>query len=76
MPTYEYKCGCGHIMTEPRKMAERHMPALCPQCAQGASLIISAPHVPVDGIYSYAPNIGPADKHERWEAMMKEKKDG
>lgn len=52
-------------------MEERHLPALCPQCAQAMTLAVSAPHVPVDGIYSYAPNIGSADAHERKNAKIR-----
>jgi hypothetical protein len=34
------------------------------------------PHVPVDGIYSYAPNIGTAAEHERKNEVIRARQEG
>jgi putative FmdB family regulatory protein len=70
MPLYEYKCADGHTHQRLRKMAERDEPCTCLECDLPAEPIISAPHVPPDGVYSYAPNIGTAKDFERKQAKM------
>jgi len=80
MPIYQYRCKNGHTHDRLRKMDERDNPAQCLQCDADATPIISAPHVPPDGVYSYCPNVGSADTFERKRAkiekMNEAKKDG
>ena len=72
MPTYEYSCeSCSHVHSQIRGMAERNRPATCPVCRSSATLIMSAPHVPTDGVYSYAPNIGSPEAFERKQEAIK-----
>lgn len=70
MPTYEYAHG-EHRTTRFRPMSQRHDPVTC-DCGEPMALIISGAHVPIDGVYSYAPNIGSADTFERRRAEMKD----
>jgi putative FmdB family regulatory protein len=70
-PIYEYRCPCGHVVERLRPMSDRHLPELCPQCAGAALLIISATHAPPDGVYSYAPNIGSPDAHDRKQEIIR-----
>ena len=65
MPTYEYQCPNGHHVERVRPMAFSAEPVTCGECGQDAARIISAPHVPPDGIYSYSPNLGSAAQFER-----------
>ena len=78
-PLYEYKCPNGHIHSRLRKVEQREEPAKCLQCDHDAEVIISAPHLMPDGVYSYAPNIGSAEAFERkqtkMEKMAEHKKD-
>jgi hypothetical protein len=70
---YEYQCPERHITEKMRKIADRHQPVEC-KCGKQASLIISRPHCPPDGIYSYAPNIGDANTFDRRHEMLKQNK--
>lgn len=47
MPTYDYKCGCGHVWEAVRPMAERHAPLRCPECGSEGRLasFTKAPHL-------------------------------
>lgn len=77
MPLYEYRCVAGHLSTDLRRVADRNDPLPCPQCGLYRELLISAPHIVPDGVYSYAPNIGSADAFEqRQEVIRKRKQDG
>ena len=80
MPLYEYKCTNGHVHQRLRRMDERDNPARCIQCDADATPIISAPHVPPDGVYSYCPNVGSMDtfdrKRAKIEKMNEAKRDG
>lgn len=77
MPIYEYACPYGHKSEHLRRVEDRHVGVLCPKCNAPADLIISAPHVEPDGVYSYEPNIGtPANyerKHELHRRQMEER---
>ena len=72
MPLYEYECPEGHIREELRRYEDRERPAYCQTCLKRMERILSAHHQAVDGIYSYAPNVGDQLKHERWEAKIKD----
>ena len=73
MPLFEYRCPNGHIHNRLRKIDERSDPARCLQCDAMTEPIISAPHVPPDGVYSYAPNIGDPNAHDRRNEIIKER---
>lgn len=77
---YQYSDKNGHIAERFRKMDNRHDPLDCSECGEPMHLIISRPHVPPDGVYSYAPNIGSADAFERKRSTIERnrerKKDG
>lgn len=65
MPIYEYRCGSGHIHEDIRAYQHRNRRTHCPRCKRLARLIPSAHHAEVDGIYSYAPNVGSATAFDR-----------
>jgi putative FmdB family regulatory protein len=70
-PLYRYECvdpECGHVHEEIRKYLARRRPAVCPDCGQRAHYIISAHHQAVDGIYSYAANVGNPELVEKGQA--------
>ena len=46
MPTYEYKCPEGHIITALTTIARRHEPQTC-TCGMSADFVISAPTIPM-----------------------------
>lgn len=71
MPLYEYRCAEGHQAECLRKYEARDDPANCETCGAPMRRVISAHHAPVDGIYSYAPNLGTADAFERKRAKMR-----
>lgn len=61
MPIYEYLCSkCNTLTEDLRKMDEREIPAVCPDCGEPARFIISAPRVDLEGITGDFP--GAADK--------------
>ena len=72
-PIYEYRCGSGHTHTRIRRYDDRDDLAHCVVCGEPTERLFPLPHVPPDGIYSYAPNIGSADAFERKEAKIKER---
>lgn len=72
-PLYQYHCAtCGHTETRLRRFEQRFDPLAC-KCGVEMTWLFPLPHVPPDGIYSYAPNIGTADAFERKEAKIKER---
>lgn len=64
MPLYEYRCEAGHVTEQLRRYGARNRAAVCEECGQEARRIPSAHHQAVDGIYSYAPNVGTLSRHE------------
>lgn len=72
MPIYEYRCACGHVTEELRRIGERGTSAACEHCGSTASLVISRTHSPPDGVYSYAPNLGTEESFERKRNAIKE----
>ena len=71
MPVYMYSCGDGHRTERLRSIANRNEPVPC-ACGQNATLVIVGSHVPPDGVYSYAPNIGDAERFEMQRQAMKD----
>jgi putative FmdB family regulatory protein len=65
MPLYEYRCGEGHTAERLRKFDARDDATRCERCGSAMSRVFSAHHAPVDGIYSYAPNLGDPTAFER-----------
>lgn len=73
-PIFEYRCvACRHVQEELRPMVEYRRPGVCQRCGQEAIRIISLPHALPDGLYSYAPNIGDPNTHERRNEIIREK---
>jgi len=62
---YEYECRHGHRREELRKIADRDARADCQTCLEPMTRVMSVPAKRTDGIYSYAPNIGDPNTHER-----------
>lgn len=74
MPLWEFECEDGHRADRLRSIATRDDPIVC-SCGKPARRVeISAAHVPPDGVYSYAPNIGDPERFERQRAAMREGK--
>lgn len=71
MPTYQYRCPAGHLNERFRPMTFAAEPVTCATCGADAARIMSAPHVPPDGVYSYAPNVGSEAAFERKRAALK-----
>lgn len=71
MPTYDWKCPEGHVTTAIVRWDERDNPVPCQACGAPTERQFPAPHVPVDGVYSYAENIGSAAAFERKQAKMR-----
>ena len=73
MPIYEYACpnGCVAEHLRPYEKRDGRVP---PCMAHGKRMkrIPSAHHAEVDGIYSYAPNIGSAARYERQQQAMRD----
>ena len=74
-PLYEYVCQNGHTTTALRAFRERANPLGCDECGGIMDPVISLPAKRTDGIYSYAPNIGNPDKHERWQHDIAKKRE-
>lgn len=72
MPIYEYRCPDGHLHEDVRAYENRNKRARCPRCKRLARRIFSAHHAEVDGIYSYAPNVGNPDRYERQQQAMRD----
>lgn len=65
MPRYDYRCGEGHVTTVFRSYEYRERPTPCERCGRSAVYQFPLTHRQPDGIYSYAPNIGNPNDHER-----------
>lgn len=72
MAIYEYQCSTGHISERIRKYEQRDDTVLCDTCQGPTTRIVSLPHCPPDGVYSYAPNIGSANAFEKRRQAMKD----
>jgi putative FmdB family regulatory protein len=73
-PTYEYRCeACARRQEELRPMGVRDLPGVCLQCGHETRRILSMPHVLPDGVYSYSPNIGDPNTHERRNQIIRDK---
>lgn len=69
MPMYEYLCStCNTLVEELRKMDEREIPAVCPNCDSDARFIISAPRIDLEGISGDFPGA-----YDRWEKKRMQK---
>lgn len=72
MPLWDFACENGHTAERLRRIGERDAPLAC-HCGQPMTRVeISLSHVPPDGIYSYAPNIGDPERFERQRAAIKD----
>ena len=76
MPIYEYLCPNGHTVEIIRRYPDRDEPVDCLECGEPTHRLPPMPHVPVDGIYSYAPNVGTAREHERKNAVIEARREG
>jgi putative FmdB family regulatory protein len=75
MPLYDYQCEAGHTMEALRRYDQRDDAPTC-SCGKAMRRTVSRTHVPPDGVYSYAPNMGDANAFERrHEALRKERSD-
>lgn len=69
MPIYEYFCPvCDVKVEELRKMDEREIPAVCPDCNGAAKFTISAPRASLEGITGDFPGA-----YDHWEKIRKQK---
>ena len=73
MPIYEYACQNGCVAEHLRSYDDRDK-RVPPCMAHGKRMrrIPSAHHAEVDGIYSYAPNVGSPDRYERQQQAMRD----
>jgi hypothetical protein len=70
-PIYEYSCG-QHTHEVIRAFDRRDDPWACLTCEQPMQrLEVSRTHVPPDGVYSYAPNLGDPERFERQREAIK-----
>jgi hypothetical protein len=74
-PLYDFRCANGHTHQRLRSYEGRDEPAKCLLCDAPTERLFPLPHVPPDGIYSYAPNIGSAEAFERKEAKIREREE-
>ena len=65
MPLYEYRCVSGHVTECLRRYDDRDEALDCLECGGRTKRIVSAHHRQPDGIYSFEPNVGNPDAHER-----------
>lgn len=65
MPMWDYTCANGHTEEHVRSIPERDAPFACACGASMRRVEIARAHVPPDGVYSYAPNIGDPERFER-----------
>ena len=72
MPIYEYRCPNGHLTEELRSFKDRNRRVKCDRCGRVAKRIPSAHHAEIDGIYSYAPNVGTEGAFERKRQAIRE----
>jgi hypothetical protein len=72
MPLYEYSCEHGHQHEVIRSYDRRDDAWGCLDCgAPMQRLEVSRSHVPPDGVYSYAPNVGDPERFERQREAIK-----
>ena len=72
MPLYDYQCANAHRHEVIRTYDRRDDPWPCLTCGEPMARIWSAAHVPPDGVYSYAPNVGDAERFERQRAAIRD----
>lgn len=72
MPLYDFTCENGHAHEVIRSYDRRDEPWPCLTCAAPMRRVWSAPHVPPDGVYSYAPNVGDPERFERQRQAIKD----
>jgi putative FmdB family regulatory protein len=73
VPIFEYECPEHHRHEVIRSFANRDTPWGCLTCGGTMSrLEVSVSHVPPDGVYSYAPNIGDPERFERQRQAIKD----
>lgn len=70
-PTYEYRCGDGHVSDRRCRYEDRPKTIACHRCGRRARPIISLSGVEPDGVHSYAPNIGDPVRFERQQEAIK-----
>ena len=58
MPTYDYKCECGHVFRKLRPMSESSEPADCPKCGKSAKKTLTAPNL-APSISNWSPHWSP-----------------
>lgn len=71
MPLYEFRCTQGHAEERLRRYENRDEPLTC-VCGLAMQRVFSRAHCAPDGVYSYAPNIGDADRFERQRQAIKD----
>ena|SRR5436190_22857995 len=72
MPIFEYSCPNSHTHEVIRSYALRDTPWPCLDCGGPMTrLEVSRTHVPPDGVYSYAPNLGDPERFERQREAIK-----
>jgi putative FmdB family regulatory protein len=75
MPIYEFACAEGHVSDLIRHYDRRNDPVACLTCGAATTRReVSASHVPPDGMYSYAPNLGSAEQFEQRRVAQREGK--
>lgn len=70
-PIYEYECANAHVHEVIRSYDRRDEAWGCLDCGEPMSRVWSTAHVPPDGVYSYAPNLGDPERFERQRAAIK-----
>lgn len=71
MPFYDWQCpDCALTREVFSRVADRNAETRC-TCGHLMHRTIAAPHVPVDGVYSYAPNAGSLAHFERNEPVLR-----
>jgi hypothetical protein len=72
MALYEYACTNGHKVERlVMRFEDADRPRRCTTCQKPLTRLVSVPHSPPDGVYSYAPNVGDADRFERQREAIK-----
>lgn len=71
MPLYDFKCANGHTTELVVSYEKRDDPAFCSLCGDASTRQFPLPHVPPDGVYSYAPNVGCPERFERQRHAIK-----
>jgi hypothetical protein len=71
MPLYDFECPNGHRHEVIRSYDRRDESWPCLTCEGPMARIWSAAHVPPDGVYSYAENLGDPERFERQREAIK-----